>query len=129
MALAKAKTKSKTKHQVSEGVAHILATFNNTIITMTTVSGDVISHCSAGHVGFKNARKGTPFAAQQAAEVAAKKAVECGMRRAKVLVMGGGAGRDSAIRSLKTAGIEISSLSDVTPLPHNGCRPPKKRRV
>ncbi len=123
-----AQVKSKNQH-ITEGVAHILASFNNTIITISTVSGDVIAQCSAGHVGFKNARKGTPFAAQQAAEVAVKKAIEKGLRRVKVLVMGGGAGRDSAIRAIKTAGVDISSLSDVTPLPFNGCRPPKKRRV
>lgn len=127
--MALAKTKSKSNQHVTEGVAHILASFNNTIITISTVSGDVIAQCSAGHVGFKNARKGTPFAAQQAAEVAVKKAIEKGLRRVKVLVMGGGAGRDSAIRAIKTAGVDISSLSDVTPLPFNGCRPPKKRRV
>lgn len=124
-----AKAKSKSNQHVAEGVAHILASFNNTIITISSVSGDVIAQCSAGHVGFKNARKGTPFAAQQAAEVAVKKAIEKGLRRVKVLVMGGGAGRDSAIRAIKTAGVDISSLSDVTPLPFNGCRPPKKRRV
>ncbi len=124
-----AKPKNKSNQHVTEGVAHILASFNNTIITISTVSGDVIAQSSAGHVGFKNARKGTPFAAQQAAEVAVKKAIERGLRRVKVLVMGGGAGRDSAIRAIKTAGVDISSLSDVTPLPFNGCRPPKKRRV
>lgn len=128
MAIA-AKTKSKNKQQVSVGVAHILASFNNTHITISTVSGDVICSSSAGHVGFKNARKGTPFAAQQAAELAAKKAQENGVRQVEVLVMGGGAGRDSAIRALKTAGLEVRLLRDITPLPHNGCRPPKKRRV
>lgn len=123
------KPKSKNKHQVSEGVAHILATFNNTLITMTTISGDVISHCSAGHVGFKNARKGTPFAAQQAAEVAAKKAYENGLRRVEIVVMGPGAGRDSAIRAIRTSGLDVRQLRDATPLPHNGPRPPKKRRI
>ena len=123
-------SKSKAKNKVTEGIAHIQATFNNTIITLTNMAGDVIGQCSAGQVGFKNARKGTPFAAQLAAEQAAKKARdEYGLRGVGVHVMGGGAGRDPAIKSLRGSGLEIKYLKDCTKLPHNGCRPRKKRRV
>jgi len=124
MAVKKART------QVTEGVAHIQATFNNTIITISKTSGDVICFSSAGQCGFKNARKGTPYAAQLAGEEVGKKAVEeFGMKRVGVNVCGGGAGRDSAIRALRSAGLEILFLNDTTKLPHNGCRPRKKRRV
>ena len=122
--------KARAKRNVMEGVAHIQATFNNTIISISHPSGDVLCHCSTGRVGFKNSRKSTPYAAQLAAEEVGKKAVEVfGMRRVAVRVSGPGAGRDSAIRSLRGAGLEITSLTDTTKLPHNGCRPRKKRRV
>ena len=121
----------KRKHKVApeSGVAHIRATFNNTIITITDLSGNVISWSSAGAQGFKGSRKSTPFAAQVAAEKAALKAKELGMRKLEVHVKGPGAGRESAIRSLQTAGMEISVIRDRTPIPHNGCRPRKRRRV
>lgn len=121
--------KRKSKVAPESGVAHIRATFNNTIITITDLSGNVISWSSAGAQGFKGSRKSTPFAAQVAAEKAAIKAKEMGMRKLEVHVKGPGAGRESAIRSLQTAGLEISVIRDRTPIPHNGCRPRKRRRV
>jgi small subunit ribosomal protein S11 len=114
---------------VSEGVAHIHSTFNNTIITITDPVGHVVAWASAGSVGFKGSRKGTPFAAQLAAESAAKKAMDCGVRTVQVYVKGPGAGRESALRSLQAVGFAVSVIKDVTPIPHNGCRPPKRRRV
>src|SRR5512140_1357234 len=119
----------KTKKIVSEGVAHIHSTFNNTIITITDPVGNAIAWSSAGSVGFKGSRKGTPFAAQLAAENAAKKAMDYGLRSVQVHVKGPGAGRESALRSLQAAGFAVSVIKDVTPIPHNGCRPPKRRRV
>ena len=121
--------RKRSKQTVSEGVAHIHSTFNNTIVTITDPVGHVISWSSAGAVGFKGSRKGTPFAAQLAAEQAAKKAMDCGMRRVQVYVKGPGAGRESALRALQIAGFAIHVIRDVTPIPHNGCRPPKRRRV
>lgn len=119
----------KTKRNVPNGVAHIQSTFNNTIISITDTSGDVIAWSSAGASGFKGARKGTPFAAQTAAEAAARRAVEQGMRQIEVQVSGPGSGRETAIRALSTVGLEITLIKDVTPLPHNGCRRAKRRRV
>lgn len=121
--------RKKIKKAPAQGVAHIKATFNNTIISITDASGAVISWCSAGAVGFKGTKKGTPFAASSAADVAAKKALECGVREVNVVVKGPGSGRETAIRALQAAGLEINSIKDVTPIPHNGCRPPKRRRV
>ena len=121
--------RKKTKRAVPEGVAHIHSTFNNTIVTITDPTGNVVSWASAGNVGFKGSRKGTPFAAQLAAEAAAKRAIDAGMRTVQVFVKGPGAGRESALRSLQAAGFTISLIKDVTPIPHNGCRPPKRRRV
>jgi small subunit ribosomal protein S11 len=130
MAEAKVVKKKKEKRKVpSSGVAHINATFNNTIISITDPTGGVVAWASAGVVGFKGTKKGTPFAASSAAEKAAAKALEAGVREINVLVKGPGAGRETAIRSLQAAGLEINSIKDVTPIPHNGCRPPKKRRV
>ncbi|MCB1827219.1 MAG: 30S ribosomal protein S11 [Coxiellaceae bacterium] len=123
-------TKQRTKQRFSEGVATIKATFNNTLITISTPSGDVLCQASAGRAGFKNSRKGTPYAAQLAAETAAKEAREkYDMKRIAIRVKGPGAGRDSAIRAINAAGMSVIRLEDVTPLPHNGCRPRKKRRV
>lgn len=119
----------KTKRVVSEGVAHIHSTFNNTIITITDPVGNVVAWSSAGSVGFKGSRKGTPFAAQLAAENAAKKAMDAGMRAVQVFVKGPGSGRESALRALQGVGFAVSVIRDVTPIPHNGCRPPKRRRV
>lgn len=119
----------KAKKNVPNGVAHIQSTFNNTIVTISDTKGDVISWASAGSSGFKGAKKGTPFAAQTAADNAARRAVEQGMRQLEVMVSGPGAGRETAIRALQGAGIEITLIRDVTPIPHNGCRPPKRRRV
>jgi small subunit ribosomal protein S11 len=119
----------KAKRMISEGVAHIHSTFNNTIITITDPVGNVVAWSSAGSVGFKGSRKGTPFAAQLAAESAAKKAMDFGLRTVQVYVKGPGAGRESALRSLQAAGFSVSVIKDVTPIPHNGCRPPKRRRV
>ena len=119
----------KIKRMVSEGVVHIHSTFNNTIITISDPQGNVVVWSSAGGVGFKGSRKGTPFAAQVAAEAAARKAAELGMRQVQVFVKGPGAGRESALRSLQAAGFSVSIIKDVTPIPHNGCRPPKRRRV
>lgn len=127
-----AKTLKKTKkksHVDSNGVAHIKATFNNVQVTITDIYGNTIAWSSAGKNGFKGSRKNTPFAAQVSAEAAAKEAYDLGLRKVEVLVKGPGSGREAAIRSLHTAGLEISSIKDVTPIPHNGCRPPKKRRV
>lgn len=129
MATVKAKTKRKEKKHVETGAAHIRSTFNNTIVTITDTNGNTISWASAGGLGFKGSRKSTPFAAQMAAEQAAKAAIDQGMRSADVFVKGPGAGREAAIRALQAAGIEVSSIKDVTPIPHNGCRPPKRRRV
>ena len=124
------KGRKKKKEKVeAEGQAHIKATFNNTIVTLTDNYGNVISWASAGRMGFKGARKNTPFAAQLAAETAAKEAMDLGLRQIAVEVKGPGGGREAAIRSLQAAGLEITSIKDVTPIPHNGCRPPKKRRV
>ncbi len=123
------RTKKKEKKNIPSGVVHIQSTFNNTIITITDPGGNVVSWSSAGVQGFKGSRKSTPFAAQLAAEDAAKKAKEHGMRNVDVYVKGPGAGRESALRSLQAVGFKISLISDVTPNPHNGCRPPKRRRV
>jgi small subunit ribosomal protein S11 len=129
MAKNRTRTKKKVKKNISSGVVHIQFTFNNTIITITDPVGNVISWSSAGMQGFKGSRKSTPFAAQLAAEDAAKKAQEHGMKNVEVYVKGPGAGRESALRSLQAAGFTIMVIRDVTPIPHNGCRPPKKRRV
>jgi small subunit ribosomal protein S11 len=117
------------KKNIAVGVAHIQATFNNTIVTITDVVGNVVSWATAGGQGFKGSRKSTPFAAQMAAEMAAKKAQEHGMRNVEVRVKGPGAGRESALRAISAAGLNITLIKDVTPIPHNGCRPPKRRRV
>jgi len=119
----------KERKNIAAGLAHIHATFNNTIVTITDVNGNTISWASGGSVGFKGTKKGTPFAAQVAAERAARAAMEHGMRKVDVLVKGPGPGRETAIRSLQAAGLEIQTIKDVTPVPHNGCRPPKRRRV
>ncbi|SIS61147.1 30S ribosomal protein S11 [Salimicrobium flavidum] len=121
--------KKRVKKNVESGVAHIRSTFNNTIVTITDVQGNVISWSSAGTLGFKGSRKSTPFAAQMAAETSAKDAMDNGMKDLEVTVKGPGAGREAAIRSIQAAGIEITAIRDVTPVPHNGCRPPKRRRV
>lgn len=125
----KSKTKKKEKKNVLQGAVHIQSTFNNTIVSSTDPQGNVIAWSSAGACGFKGARKGTPFAAQSAAEDVAKKSIDQGMRSVKVFVSGPGGGRETAIRALQVAGLEISLIKDVTPIPHNGCRPPKRRRV
>jgi small subunit ribosomal protein S11 len=128
--LAKGIRRGKKKTQVdASGIAHVKATFNNVIVTLTDVYGNTISWSSAGKNGFKGSRKNTPFAAQVSAEGAAKEAYDLGLRKVDVYVKGPGSGREAAIRALHTAGLEISSIKDVTPLPHNGCRPPKRRRV
>jgi len=128
--LAKVVKKTKKKaHVDTNGVAHIKATFNNVIVTLTDIYGNTISWSSAGKNGFKGSRKNTPFAAQVSAEAAAKVAYDLGLRRVDVYVKGPGSGREAAIRALNTAGLDIMSIKDVTPIPHNGCRPPKKRRV
>lgn len=124
-----ASRKKKIKKTVPEGIVNIHSTFNNTIITITDPQGNVVAWSSAGTVGFKGSRKGTPFAAQVAAESAARKAVDAGMRTVQVHVKGPGAGRESALRSLQAAGFAVNVIRDVTPIPHNGCRPPKRRRV
>src|SRR2546427_261184 len=123
------KGKKREKKVVQSGVAHIQASFNNTIVTITDMSGNTVVWASAGDQGFKGSRKSTPFAATRAGEVAGKKAMECGMRQLDVYVKGPGAGRESAIRALQAAGLRINMIRDVTPIPHNGCRPPKRRRV
>ena len=117
------------RKNIAEGVVHIHSTFNNTLVTITDYQGNVISWASAGAMGFKGSRKGTPFAAQQAADSAAKKAMDHELRTVQIFVRGPGAGRESALRALQSAGINISLIKDVTPIPHNGCRPPKRRRV
>jgi small subunit ribosomal protein S11 len=122
-------TKKKEKRVVQAGVAHIQTSFNNTVITITDLTGNVVVWATAGSQGFKGSRKNTPFAAQRAAESAAKKASESGMRTVDVLIKGPGAGRDSAIRGLQASGLKVNLIKDVTPVPHNGCRPPKRRRV
>ena len=117
------------RKNVTYGVAHIKSSFNNTIVSITDQDGNVLSWASAGNVGFKGSRKSTPFAAQLAAEAAARRAMEHGMRKVDVFVKGPGSGRETAIRSLQAVGLEVGTISDVTPVPHNGCRPPKRRRV
>lgn len=119
----------KIKRHVAKGIAHVKATFNNTLVTITDGNGDVLTTASAGTVGFKGARKSTPFAAQRAAETAAGKARKMGVTEVEVVVKGPGSGRESAITALQAAGLKVVSIEDVTPVPHNGCRPPKKRRV
>ena len=123
------KGRRREKKNVPHGAAHIKSTFTNTIVSITDPVGNVISWASAGHVGFKGSRKSTPFAAQMAAESAARRAQEHGMRKVDVFVKGPGSGRETAIRSLQAAGLEVGTIQDVTPVPHNGCRPPKRRRV
>ncbi len=127
--MARVKRKTKKERVDANGVAHIKASFNNTIISLTDVYGNVVAQSSAGHQGFKGSRKNTPFAATQAAAAAAKTALDLGMRKVMVNVKGPGAGRDSAIRSLQATGLQVIAIRDVTPIPHNGCRPRKKRRV
>ena len=119
----------RNKKNIERGAAHIHSSFNNTIVSVTDVAGNVIAWGSAGGLGFKGSRKSTPFAAGEVAETAAKKAMEHGLKTVEVFVKGPGSGREAAIRALQTAGLEISSIKDVTPIPHNGCRPPKRRRV
>ncbi|MFB3828099.1 MAG: 30S ribosomal protein S11 [Bryobacteraceae bacterium] len=121
--------KKKEKRVVHTGVVHVQATFNNTIVTITDQEGNTVAWSSAGSLGFRGSRKGTPFAAQQAALTAAQKATENGLRTVEVKVSGPGSGRESAVRALSTVGLEVRSIRDVTPIPHNGCRPPKRRRV
>lgn len=123
------RSKRKDRKIPMVGVAHVKATFNNTTITITDTDGNVVSWASAGKVGFKGSRKSTPFAAQMAAESTAREAMSLGLKRVEVWVKGPGAGREAAIRSLQAAGLEIAAIKDVTPIPHNGCRPPKRRRV
>lgn len=122
-------TRRVEKKNIEKGIAHITSTFNNTIVTITDVAGNAVSWASAGGLGFKGSKKSTPFAAQMAAETAAKAAMEHGMKTVEVFVKGPGAGRESAIRSLQATGLEVTLIKDVTPIPHNGCRPPKRRRV
>ena len=122
-------TSKKDKNNFTNGIVHIQSTFNNTIITVTNLTGDTISWASAGSTGFKGARKGTPFAAQTAAEKAALEALNSGLKSVEILVKGQGSGRETAIRSIQSVGFNITSIQDVTPVPHNGCRPPKRRRV
>jgi small subunit ribosomal protein S11 len=129
MATPAPRKRRKQSKNVTHGVAHIKSSFNNTIITFTDQEGNTLSWASAGNVGFKGSRKSTPFAAQMAAEQAARKAMEHGVRRVDVVVRGPGSGRETAIRSITQTGIEITGIKDVTPVPHNGCRPPKRRRV
>jgi len=129
MAKPAARARKKEKKNIVAGVAHVAATFNNTIITITDTQGNAVSWSSAGSLGFKGSRKSTPYAAQVAAEDAGKKAVEHGMRTLEVEVSGPGSGRESALRALQAVGLQVTSIRDVTPIPHNGCRPPKRRRV
>ena len=124
-----ARPKRKERKNIEHGVAHIRSTFNNTIVTITDTRGNAISWASAGGLGFRGSRKSTPFAAQMAAETAAKAAMEHGLKQIEVFVKGPGAGREAAIRSLQAAGLEVNMIKDVTPIPHKGCRPPKRRRV
>ena len=123
------RTKKKVSKNVVAGVAHIKSTFNNTLVTISDLNGNVISWASAGGLGFRGSRKSTPFAAQMAAETATKAAMDHGMKTVEVYVKGTGAGREAAIRALQATGLEVNSIKDVTPIPHNGCRPPKRRRV
>jgi small subunit ribosomal protein S11 len=125
----RSKARKRERKSIPVGRAYIQATFNNTIITLTDLKGDVISWASSGTAGFKGSRKGTPYAAQLAAASAARKAMEHGMRQIEVMVKGPGSGREAAIRSLQSAGLHVTSIRDVTPIPHNGCRPPKRRRI
>ena len=127
--MAKARTKRKEKKHVESGAAHIRSTFNNKIVTITDTNGNTLSWASAGGLGFRGSRKSTPFAAQMAAEQAAKAAMEQGLREVEVYVKGPGSGREAAIRALQAAGLDVNMIKDVTPIPHNGCRPPKRRRV
>ena len=127
--MSKPKTKKKVKKNVQSGIAHIQSTFNNTIVTITDAGGNAVSWSSAGMMGFKGSRKSTPYAAQVAAEDAGKKAVDHGMRTLEVEVSGPGSGRESALRALQAVGLTVTSIRDVTPIPHNGCKPPKRRRV
>ena len=127
--VAKKPVARRNRKNIDKGAAHIHSSFNNTIVTITDVNGNTISWASAGELGFKGSRKSTPFAAGEAAETAAKAAMEHGLKSVEVFVKGPGSGREAAIRSLQTAGLEISAIKDVTPIPHNGCRPPKRRRV
>lgn len=129
MARRTTRTRRRDRKNIENGVAHIKSTFNNTIVTITDKAGNAISWASAGTMGFKGSRKSTPFAAQMAAEQAAKQAMEHGLKEVECYVKGPGAGREAAIRSLQAAGLEVSMIKDVTPIPHNGCRPPKRRRV
>ncbi len=130
MAKARKTTRKKRERKnIERGAAHIRSTFNNTIVTITDVLGNALSWASAGGLGFKGSRKSTPFAAQMAAETAAKSAMEHGLKSVEVFVKGPGAGREAAIRALQAAGLEVNLIKDVTPIPHNGCRPPKRRRV
>lgn len=129
MASPKVKRTKKREKVEAMGIAHVKATFNNTIISLTDNYGNLISWASAGRVGFKGSRKSTPFAAQLAAETAVKEAMELGLRKVEVLVKGPGSGREAAVRSIQAAGLQITAIKDVTPIPHNGCRPPKRRRV
>ena len=124
-----ARKKRKERKNIERGQAHIQASFNNTLVTLTDQSGNAISWSSAGSLGFKGSRKSTPFAAQMASEAAAKAAIEHGLKNVEVYVKGPGSGREAAIRALQTAGLEITMIKDITPIPHNGCRPPKRRRV
>ena len=123
------RTKRRERKNIEKGAVHIRSSFNNTIVTITDLTGNAISWASAGELGFRGSRKSTPFAAQTAAETAAKVAVDRGMKTIEVYVKGPGAGREAAIRALQTAGLEVTMIKDVTPIPHNGCRPPKRRRV
>lgn len=129
MAKPKGPRKKKEKKNIQNGIAHIQSTFNNTIVTITDMSGNTISWASAGTQNFKGSRKSTPFAAQMAAEAAAKKAMEHGLQNIEVCIKGPGSGREAALRALQAAGLNITAIKDVTPIPHNGCRPPKRRRV
>ena len=129
MAKRTARVKRRERKNVDKGVAHIRSTFNNTIVTITDVHGNALAWATSGSIGFKGSRKSTPFAAQMAAEKAAKDAMEHGLREVEVYVKGPGAGREAAIRQLQAAGLEVTTIKDVTPIPHNGCRPPKRRRV
>ena len=128
-ATAKKTTRRRDRKNINQGMAHIHSSFNNTIVTITDTNGNALSWASAGELGFKGSRKSTPFAAGEAAETAAKAAMEHGLKTVDVFVKGPGSGREAAIRALQTAGLEITSIKDVTPIPHNGCRPPKRRRV
>lgn len=129
MAKTATKARKKIKKNVAEGIVHVHASFNNTIITITDRQGNALSWATSGGAGFKGSRKSTPFAAQVAAEAAGKAAIECGVKNLEVRIKGPGPGRESAVRALNALGIKIASITDITPIPHNGCRPPKKRRI